>query len=56
MIYSGYEILWLFFVYSFLGWIAETAAFGADLSQCGTGAKRDGVNRSFTHGKMQFGT
>ncbi len=26
MIYSGYEILWLFFVYSFLGWIAETAA------------------------------
>lgn len=24
MIYSGYEILWLFFVYSFLGWILET--------------------------------
>lgn len=26
MIYSGYEILWLFFVYSFLGWILETVA------------------------------
>lgn len=24
--YSGYEIVWLFFVYSFLGWIFETAA------------------------------
>lgn len=25
MIYTGYEILWLFFVYSFLGWILETS-------------------------------
>lgn len=24
MVYTGYEILWLFFVYSFLGWILET--------------------------------
>ena len=24
MIYSGYELLWLFLVYSFLGWILET--------------------------------
>lgn len=24
MIYTGYELLWLFFVYSFLGWILET--------------------------------
>lgn len=24
MVYSGYELLWLFFVYSFLGWIFET--------------------------------
>lgn len=26
MIYSGLEILWLFFVYSFLGWMLETVA------------------------------
>ena len=24
MISSGYEIIWLFFVYSFLGWLFET--------------------------------
>ena len=24
MVFSGYEILWMFFVYSFLGWIFET--------------------------------
>lgn len=24
MLYTGYEILWLFFLYSFLGWILET--------------------------------
>lgn len=24
MIYSGYEMIWLFFVYSFLGWVMET--------------------------------
>lgn len=26
MEYTGYEILWLFFVYSFLGWVLETAS------------------------------
>lgn len=26
MTYTGYELLWLFFVYSFLGWILETVA------------------------------
>ena len=26
MIFSSFELLWLFFVYSFLGWIAETVA------------------------------
>jgi len=26
MFFSGYELLWLFFVYSFLGWVLETAA------------------------------
>ena len=26
MVYSGYELIWLFFVYSFLGWIWETLA------------------------------
>ncbi|MGI6011621.1 MAG: putative ABC transporter permease [Ruminococcus sp.] len=26
MLYSGYEMVWLFFVYSFLGWIMETVA------------------------------
>lgn len=26
MIYTGYELLWLFFVYSFFGWILETAS------------------------------
>lgn len=24
MQYTGYEIIWLFFVYSFLGWVLET--------------------------------
>ena len=24
--FTGYELLWLFFVYSFLGWVLETAA------------------------------
>ena len=24
MIYTGYELLWLFLIYSFLGWIMET--------------------------------
>lgn len=26
MIYTGYELFWLFFVYSFLGWIMETVS------------------------------
>ena len=26
MEYTGYEILWLFFVYSFLGWVLETVS------------------------------
>lgn len=29
MIFTGYEILWLFFVYSFLGWILETVTAAA---------------------------
>ncbi|MDO4338757.1 MAG: putative ABC transporter permease [Eubacteriales bacterium] len=29
MVYTGYEILWLFFVYSFLGWILETVTAAA---------------------------
>lgn len=29
MIYTGYELLWLFFVYAFLGWILETVAAAA---------------------------
>lgn len=28
MTYNGMELLWLFFVYSFLGWVIETAAAG----------------------------
>ena len=24
--FTGYELLWIFFVYSFLGWVLETAA------------------------------
>lgn len=26
MEYTGYEILWLFFIYSFLGWVLETVS------------------------------
>lgn len=26
LIYTGYELLWLFFVYSFLGWVMETTS------------------------------
>ena len=37
MNYSGYELLWLFFVYSFLGWIIETAV--------ASGKKRKFINR-----------
>lgn len=29
MQYTGYELLWLFFVYSFLGWVLETATAAA---------------------------
>lgn len=28
MIYTGYELLWLFFAYSFLGWVLETIVAG----------------------------
>ena len=24
MMYTGYELLWLFLIYSFLGWVIET--------------------------------
>ena len=26
MVYTGYELLWLFLCYSFLGWVLETIA------------------------------
>lgn len=29
MIFTGYELLWLFFIYSFLGWILETVTAAA---------------------------
>lgn len=29
MAYSGYELLWLFFIYSFLGWVLETVTAAA---------------------------
>lgn len=46
MRYSGYELLWLFFVYSFLGWIIETAAV--------SGKKKEFVNRGFFTGPVCF--
>lgn len=44
MIYTGYEILWLFFVYSFLGWCLEVvyAAVG----------RKEFVNRGFLNGML----
>lgn len=42
MKYTGMEVLWLFLVYSFLGWVLETAA--------GTIKKKRFTNRGFTTG------
>lgn len=42
MKYTGMEFLWLFLVYSFLGWVLETAA--------GTIKKKRFTNRGFTTG------
>lgn len=44
--YSGYELLWLFFAYSILGWIAETAM--------ASGKKKRLVNRGFFTGPVCF--
>lgn len=46
MRYTGYELLWLFFIYSFLGWSIETAA--------ASGRKREFVNRGFFTGPVCF--
>ena len=46
MRYSGQELLWLFFVYSFLGWIVETAV--------ASGKKKEFVNRGFFTGPVCF--
>ena len=46
MNYSGYELLWLFFVYSFLGWIIETAV--------ASGKKRKFINRGVFTGPVCF--
>lgn len=43
---SGYELLWLFFVYSFLGWLIETAV--------ATGKQKKFVNRGFYSGPVCF--
>ena len=42
--YSGYELLWLIFVYSFFGWIIETVV--------GSIKKRRFVNRGFLSGPV----
>ncbi len=46
MNYSGHELLWLFFVYSILGWVTETAV--------ASGKKRMFVNRGFFTGPVCF--
>lgn len=46
MKYTGYELLWLFFVYSFLGWLIETAV--------ASGKKKEFVNRGFFTGPVCF--
>lgn len=46
MKYSGYELWWLFFIYSFLGWVIETAV--------ATGKKRRFVNRGVFSGPVCF--
>ena len=46
MMYSFYELFWLFFVYSFLGWIIETVY--------GSIKKKKFVNRGFFTGPVCF--
>lgn len=44
MLYSGYEMLWLFFIYSFLGWVLETIAAAAK--------RKRFVNRGLVNGPL----
>lgn len=44
MTYSGYELLWLFFVYSFLGWVLETVVAAA--------GRRQFVNRGLVNAPL----
>lgn len=44
MIYTGYELLWLFLTYSFLGWVLETAAAAVKQKRL--------VNRGLINGPM----
>lgn len=44
MIYTGYELLWLFLAYSFLGWVLETAAAAVKQKRL--------VNRGLINGPM----
>lgn len=46
MKYSGYELLWLFFAYSFFGWVIETAV--------ASGKQKAFVNRGFFTGPVCF--
>lgn len=46
MQYTGFELLWLFFIYSFIGWVIETAA--------GSIKKHRFVNRGFFTGPVCF--
>lgn len=46
MRYTGYELTWLFFLYSFLGWVLETVM--------GTVRQRKFVNRGFSTGPFCF--
>lgn len=46
MKFSGYELMWLFFVYSFFGWVIETVA--------GSVKKRRFVNKGFFTGPFCF--
>lgn len=46
MRYSGYELMWLFFIYSFLGWMIETSV--------ASGKKKAFVNRGFFTGPVCF--
>ena len=46
MRYSGTELLWLLFLYSFLGWAAETAI--------ASGKRKQFANRGFFSGPVCF--